>query len=74
VAALARLLLLLVAAAFAWNLSRGTHWKWLRAKFLGQSGTAAKKTSGGAGNAPSSAPGGSGGDGSGAGGGVGVYD
>jgi hypothetical protein len=35
-AALARLFLLLVAAAFAWNLSRGTERSWLRAKFMGQ--------------------------------------
>ncbi len=34
-AALARLLLLLISAAFLWNLARGTHREWLRAKFLG---------------------------------------
>lgn len=34
--AFARLLLLLVAAAFLWNLARGTHRAWLRAKFLGE--------------------------------------
>lgn len=37
-AALARLFLLLVAAAFAWNLARGTERTWLRAKFLGKAG------------------------------------
>lgn len=33
---LARLVLLVVAAAFLWNLARGTQTAWLRAKFLGQ--------------------------------------
>lgn len=34
--AFARLLLLLVVAAFLWNLARGTQGAWLRAKFLGE--------------------------------------
>ena len=36
---LARLILLLVALAAAWNLARGTLPAWMRAKFLGDAPT-----------------------------------